>query len=137
MSIMYKLPAMLVSLRGIVAILLVGMLSACSDGSGVEIPTQKWQEAVIRVESHPSPPTAGMNEFVVIASGKRRRAVGDLVVSLRTDDHDAWIQAIQDGQLGIYRRAAEVNADKRSVLQVQIRRNGEESILRFPLTVAK
>jgi len=137
MSIINKLPAMQVKLHGIIAILLLGMLSACSDGASVEIPPQSWQGVVIRVESHPSPPSPGMNEFVVIATGKHRRPAGDLIVSLRTDDHDAWTQAIQDGQLGIYRRAAEVNADKRSVLQVQIRRNGEKSVLRFPLTVAK
>ena len=115
------------------ALLLLGTLSACGGEQGVDIPAQEWQGIEVSVESHPSPPTAGMNEFVVMATGEHHRPIGDLVVSLRTDDHDAWTQAIQDGQLGVYRRAAEVAPGTRDVLQVQIRRNGVESILRFPL----
>lgn len=118
------------------ALVLLGTLSACGGEQAADIPAQKWQGVDIRVESHPSPPRTGMNEFVVMATGKHSSPIYDLVVSLRTDDHDAWTQAIQDGQLGIYRRAAEVAPGTRSVLQVQIRRDGEESVLRFPLEVA-
>lgn len=114
------------------ALLMLGLLSAC-DGEAVDIPAQKWQGVEVSVESHPSPPTVGMNEFVVMATGEHHKPIGDLVVSLRTDDHDAWTQAIEDGQLGVYRRAAEVAPGTRDVLQVQIRYNGAESILRFPL----
>ena len=113
------------------------LLSACGGEPSVEIPAQKWQGAEISVESRPSPPQTGMNEFVVMATGEHHRPIGDLIVSLRTDDQDAWTQAIQDGQLGIYRRAAEVAPGSRSVLQVQIRHNGTESILRFPLNLAR
>lgn len=87
----------------------------------------------MRVESRPSPPRTGMNEFLVMTTGERGRPVYDLIVSLRTDDHDEWKQAIQDGQVGVYRRAAEVAPGIRSTLQVQIRRNDVESTLRFPL----
>jgi hypothetical protein len=64
------------------------------------------------------------------------RPASDLIVSLRTDDQDAWKQAIQDGQIGVYRRAVDVEPGTRSVLQVQIKRSGEEGVLRFPLNVA-
>jgi len=119
-----------------VALLLLGALSACSGDQAADIPTQKWQGVEVRVEVRPSPPRAGMSEFLVMATGERGRPVYDLIVSLRTDDQDAWTQAIQDGQVGVYRRAAEVGPGTRSVLQVQIKRNGEEGVLRFPLGFA-
>ena len=118
------------------ALLLLGVLAACSEEQAVDIPAQKWQGVEVRVEVRPSPPRAGMSEFLVMTTGERGRPVYDLIVSLRTDDQDVWKQAIQDGQVGVYRRAAEVGPGARSVLQVQVKRNGEESILRFPLNVA-
>mgnify|MGYP005815744943 CR=1 FL=1 len=109
------------------------ILSACGGEQASTLPPQKWQALDVRVESRPNPPRVGMNEFLVMVTGERGRPAHDLVVSLRTDDHDVWTQAIQDGQLGIYRRAVEVAPGVRSVLQVQVKRNGEEGILRFPL----
>lgn len=117
--------------------LLAGILAACSADTSMDAPAQKWQDMEIRVESRPSPPSTGMNEFLVIATAERGRPVYDLLVSLRTDDHDEWKQAIQDGQVGVYRRAAEVAPGTKSVLQLQIKRNGAEGILRFPLNLAR
>ena len=117
----------------VIALVLLGVLSACGGDQAGDIPSQTWEGVEVSVESHPSPPSEGMNEFVVMATGEHHRPIGDLIVSLRTDDRDAWTQAIQDGQLGIYRRAAEVGPGTRAILQVQIKRNGEESVLRFPL----
>jgi hypothetical protein len=114
-------------------LLLLGALSACGGDQAADTPPQKWGEAMVRVESRPSPPRTGMNEFLVMVTGERGRPVYDLIVSLRTDDQDPWKQAIQDGQVGVYRRAVEVAPGTRSVLQVQMKRNNEESILRFPL----
>ena len=115
---------------------MLAALSACGGEQASNIPAQKWENMEVRVESRPSPPRMGMNEFLVMVTGERGRPAYDLIVSLRTDDHDEWRQAIQDGQLGIYRRAAEVAPGSRSVLQVQIKRKDEESILRFPLELA-
>ena len=119
------------------ALFVLGVLAACGGDHAMDIPAQKWRDVDIRVEVRPSPPRAGMSEFLVMTAGERGRPVYDLIVSLRTDDHDEWKQAIQDGQVGVYRRAVEVAPGTRSVLQVQIKRNGEESILRFPLNVAR
>lgn len=112
---------------------LLGMLSACGGRQDADAPPQMLGDVEVRVESRPSPPRTGMNEFLVMVTGGRGKPISDLVVSLRTDDQDAWRQAIQDGQVGVYRRAAAVAPGTRSVLQVQIRRNGTESVLRFPL----
>ena len=115
--------------------LILVILSACGGDKLAEIPAQKWQGVEVRVEVRPNPPRAGMNEFLVMATGERGRPAYDLIVSIRTDDRDEWKQAIEDGQVGVYRRAAEVEPGARSVLQVQVKRNGEESILRFPLNL--
>ncbi len=96
---------------------------------------QNWQGMEVRVETRPSPPRIGMNESLILVTGEHHRPIYDLMVSLRTSDQDPWKQAIQDGQVGVYRRAVEVAPGTRSVLQVQIKRNGTESILRFPLNL--
>lgn len=117
-------------------VLIVG-LTACGGDPSQDAPVQKWQGMEVRVESRPSPPSPGMNEFLVMTTGEHGRPVYDMIVSLRTDDHDEWKQAIQDGQVGVYRRAADVEPGTRAVLQVQIKHNGTESILRFPLNLAR
>lgn len=119
--------------RSIVLFGVLGMLSACGGRQAADAPPQMWGDVEVRVESRPSPPRKGMNEFLVMVTGERSKPISNLVVSLRTDDQDTWRQAIQDGQVGVYRRAAEVGPGTRSVLQVQIKRDGSESVLRFPL----
>lgn len=116
--------------------LCMSALAACGGGATPDIPAQRWRDVEVRVESRPSPPTAGMNEFLVIITGEHDRPVYDVMVSLRTAEQDEWVQAIQDGQVGVYRRAARVARGERSVLQVQIKRKDSESVLRFPLQLA-
>lgn len=117
---------------GLVALLL---LAACDGGNSVpDMQPQMWEGAEVRVESRPSPPRAGINEFLVIVTGERG-PVHDIMVSVRTDDHDQWVQAIQDGEVGVYRRAATVGSGTRSVLQVQLKRHGTEEVLLFPLKI--
>ncbi|MEJ1958778.1 MAG: hypothetical protein WDM70_04440 [Nitrosomonadales bacterium] len=76
-----------------------------------------------------------MSEFLVMTTGENGRPVYDLIVSLcvRTIQ-DEWKQAITRRA---YRRAAEVGPGRRSVLQVQLKRKGEESILRFPIDLTR
>lgn len=112
---------------------LLALLAACGADQAADIPAQKWQGLEVRVESRPSPPRAGMNEVLVIATDRRGRPGYDLIVSLRTSDDDPWKQAIEDGQVGVYRRAVMVEPGTRSVLQVQIRRNDATNVLYFPL----
>lgn len=111
------------------------LLSACGGDRVADTQPQKWQDAEVRVESRPSPPRPGVNEFLVIVTSERG-PVHDIMVSVRTDDQDQWIQAIQDGEVGVYRRAAKVAPGTRSVLQVQIKRNGAEGVLHFPLNLS-
>lgn len=123
-------------LRRMFGVLAAAMLAGCSAGQQAEaIPAQKWQNLEVRVESRPSPPRPGMNEFLVMVTDSRGRPGYDLVVSLRTSDQDEWKQAIEDGQVGVYRRAVRVGPDARSALQVQLRRGDAGDVLYFPLKV--
>ncbi|OIR18270.1 hypothetical protein GALL_15980 [mine drainage metagenome] len=113
-------------------------LVACSDdGKQLSIAPQHWKEADIRIETHPNPPLAGMSEIVVIVTGPRGRPVQDLTVSLRGNDSMQWVQAIQDGNIGVYRRAIDIGEGESIALQVQLQQGVDKTVLLFPLKLAK
>lgn len=74
-----------------------------------------------------------MNEFLVIATRGRAKPAHDLIVSLSINDTESWQQAIQDGHVGVYRRAIAVPDPVNDVLFVRIEHDNREGILRFPL----
>ena len=112
------------------------MLSACGEGADADIPVQKWQNLVVQVETRPSPPETGMDEILVVVTDEHGRPGNGLVVSLRSSDQDRWVQAIEDGGLGVYRRAVELAPGERSVLQVQLKNKDTKGPLRFPLKIS-
>lgn len=103
-----------------------------------QIPAQKWEDIVIKVESQPAPVVVGMNEFLILATLERGKPVHELVIALRGGDAEPWQQAIQDGFSGVYRKAVIVppGVDE---LQVQVRRKRTENevVLYFPMFSAK
>jgi hypothetical protein len=111
------------------------LLSAGGCGEAADIPSQHWQDMTIHVESRPSPPRPGMNEFLVIATDTNGKPGYDLFILLRASDQDRWTEAIEDGQEGVYRRAVKVEPGRHPELQVKIRRDNEGTILHFPLRV--
>lgn len=113
--------------------LLLAAVAGCGGERAADAPQQKWRDLDVSVESRPSPPRAGMNEFLVMVTDARGRPAYNLVVSLRTSNQEPWKQAIEDGQVGVYRRAVKLEPSANSVLQVQIRRKDEEDVLLFPL----
>lgn len=108
-------------------------LAACSEDNAADAPAQKWRDMFVRIESRPSPPRVGMDEFLVMVTDGRGRPAYNLVVSLRANDQEPWKQGIEDGQMGVYRRAVKVELTGRPILQVQIRHNGATDVLYFPL----
>lgn len=116
----------------------VTMLVACGEEKGaLTIPVQHWNETDIRIETHPNPPVAGMSEIVAIVTGPHGRPISDLTLSLRSNDAMPWVQAIQDGFIGVYRRAVDIGDAEESVLQVRLQRGAEQKVLFFPLKLTK
>jgi hypothetical protein len=112
-------------------------IAACNDRSdAISIPPQYWNEMVVRIETHPSPPLPGMSEIVVIVTGSHGRPSGNLIVSLRGNDSNPWIQAIQDGFIGVYRRAVDIGDNSPATVQVRIQNGDEQKVLRFPIKLA-
>ena len=68
--------------KKILAILLLAFwlqwLAACNDGAEpLSIPAQHWKDMVVRIETHPNPPLAGMSEIVVIVTGPHGKPAGE------------------------------------------------------------
>ncbi len=118
-------------------VLLAVILSGCSaEPEAISAPI-KWKEAIIELESHPSPVVAGMNEFMVLATEERGRPVRDLVISLKAGNGQ-WRQAIQDGHSGVYRRALAVPAGSVEIeLKVRRKRTQDQAVLVFPIERVK
>ena len=94
---------------------------------------QRWQDMEVHIETRPTPPRPGMAEILAIATRTGGKPAYDLIISLRTSDTDPWVQAIQDGHLGVYRRAAKLDVGERATLQIKIQYGKEETVLHFPL----
>ncbi len=116
-------------------VLLMVMLQACAGEGVVVLGPQQWQDLEFRVEVHPSPPSVGMTEFIVIVSREVYKPGVGLVVEIRVGEKTQWRQAIQDGYTGVYRRAAYVTDPQTQSLLVQVRRVNKdgETLLSFPL----
>ena len=109
-------------------------LALCGCGTATQdTPTETWRDLQIHVESRSYGPVSGMKELLVFVNRNGALPAWDCRVDLRTSDADPWVQAIEDGRVGVYRRAARVDAGEHSVLQVWIRAEGSETVLHIPL----
>jgi hypothetical protein len=109
-------------------------LALCGCGGGTQdSEAQNWRDLQIHVESRSYGPVSAMKELLVYINRNGALPAWDCRVDLRTSDADPWVQAIEDGRVGVYRRAAKVDAREHSVLQVWIRAEGSDTVLRFPL----
>jgi len=123
--------------NGLTALCALLVLTACgSNDHAMAIPVQHWQDMDVRIEPHPNPPVAGISEMVVIITGPRGIPVHDLIVSLQGDESIPWVQAIQDGYVGAYRRAVDLGSTSPASLHVHLQRGNEQKILEFRLPLA-
>jgi len=122
-------------LNYLLILLMAVVLAGCSDSPMVVLGPQQWEDLEFRVEVHPSPPSVGMTEFIVIASRDVYKPGVGLVVDIRVDETGKWRQAIQDGFTGVYRRAVFIRDPKTQSLHVNVRRstNDDKVSLSFPL----
>jgi hypothetical protein len=109
-------------------------LSGCSADTQVS-PDENWRDLQIHVEARSYAPIPAMKELLVFVNRDRGLPAWDCRVDVRTSDADPWKQAIEDGRVGVYRRATRVDAAEHSVVQVWIHAEGNATVLRFPLNV--
>ena len=114
-------------------VMLALSLAGCGAASQ-ETATEQWRDLKVHVESRSYGPMPGLRELLVFVDRPGSRPGWDCRVDLRTSAADPWVQAIEDGRVGVYRRAAKVDTGEHSVLQVRIRAEGDETVLRFPLS---
>ncbi len=115
---------------------LCAALLACSGTDTGTLPVQHWKNVEFIVETRPSPLRIGANEFIVRALNRDGSSAHKLVIYIRLSDSRPWQQAIQDGQLGIYRRGLILaTGEDVDSLSMRILRGDEEGIITFPLEV--
>lgn len=119
--------------HGALAVLCL-LLTAC--GAESRLPTQVWQDVTVGLETRPAPVVQGMNEFLVSAVRASGAAEYNLLVFIRMDEEQPWVQAIQDGHTGVFRRAVAVRGAAPHVLRVRLVREGQEVVLGFELPAA-
>jgi hypothetical protein len=118
------------------ALLGAGLLDGCgSSDDRSRIGARKWGSVDVAVEVRPSPPRPGHNEVVVIVSAEHHRPVYDAIVALRAQPSEPWVQAIEDGHVGVYRRAVVFGPGTAASLQVRLQRAGEQAVLEFPIAM--
>ena len=119
------------------------LLAACT----TDIPTsksQQWGDYSVRLESRPPIIEKGMMEFLTLVNYKEKLRGWDLIVYYRMGPTGRWVQAIQDGHTGVYRRAMMVRDPKTDILYVHMKKNQtteeqakkakrKETIMQFPL----
>jgi hypothetical protein len=108
--------------------LILGGCGAATEDS----PTESWRDLKIHVESRSYGAVPGIRELLVFVNRGAELPAWDCRIDLRTSDADSWKQAIEDGRVGVYRRAAQVDQEH-AVLQVRIRAEGSETVLHIPL----
>lgn len=111
------------------------LFTACGGEAPVKYGPKTWKDINFIVETRPSPLRPGMNEFLIVATNKDRSHAHLLIVSVRTSPADEWRQAIQDGHVGVYRKAAKVRDPAKDILYVQVKdkRDGSVGELAFAL----
>ncbi len=106
-------------------------VSGCG-GATRDSASVNWRDLQVHVESRSYGPTPELQELLVFVNRNGSLPAWDCRVDLRTSDADPWKQAIEDGHVGVYRRAVKVDGEH-SVLQVRIHTEDNETVLRFPL----
>lgn len=126
-----------------ISLFLLSVLSACT-GEIPSSPTKEWGKYSIRLESRPPVMEKGMMELLTLVDYEKKLRGWDLIVYYRMGPTGRWIQAIQDGHTGVYRRAMNVTDPETDVLHVHVKRTQtaekrkekaprEEAVFEFPL----
>jgi len=132
------LPALLPAPLSTLLPALLAALCAAGCGSASDsyvVGSAKWRGFDVAVESRPAPPRQGKNEVVVIVTGEHQRPVFDAQVWVRAQAAADWVQAIEDGHVGVYRRAVDFGRSQRTDIEVRLQRGSDEGVLAFPVSI--
>ncbi len=127
-------------LKQLLIVVLGLSLLACIGKDG-QLPPQYWQGIEFGVETRPSPARLGINEVLVVATRPQRQPEFNLLVSISMNKNGPWVQSIQDGHTGIFRRGLAMRELGPQNLWVRIQRvgdgagTGEQTVLSFPFVV--
>ena len=117
----------------VLILLTISLLIAGCAENAQRLPTQTWENLYVTIETRPPTVQKGMNEFLVIVNEDQKRVANDLIVTLQIKGQTKRHQAIQDGHVGVYRRAVNVINPDTDVLLVEIQREDETGFLEFRL----
>ena len=121
-------------MKVIFGFLVLIMVSCNSDLPQSE--TIDWEDLSFHIETRPPFVSKGMIEILLVANRGEHKRAFDLLVSYRIGQQGKWVQAIQDGHTGVYRRALNVVSPETDILNVHVKYNNKEKILEFPLAYA-
>ena len=112
-------------------------LAGCGAGPDTYVVgTRQIGSMTVIIDSRPSPPRAGHNELVVsVTEGDLHRPVYDAKVDVRALAGAPWIQAIEDGHVGVYRRAVDFGPGGETLIDVDIDRQGHHDEISLPIHV--
>jgi hypothetical protein len=124
-------------LKALVVWVVLTAINGCGKGDAYILVPQQWDDVEFVVEIRPGAPRVGMNEFVVIATHSSGVPGYQYVLSIKMNSDERWVQMIQDGHSGVYRRAIAVKDPANGILNVQIRYQKDKdknTNLDFPLS---
>jgi hypothetical protein len=121
--------------RALAGALLLGLGGCGASDDAYVVGNARWNDIDVAVESRPAPPRAGNNEVVVVLTGTRHQPVYDALVSVRAQAGAPWVQAIEDGHVGVYRRAVNFGAGSQATIEVQLQRGEARDTLTFPVAM--
>ena len=113
-------------MKNLIAVLFLSLLVAACTGDVPRSEVKQWKEYTFYLESRPPVIIKGMNELLFLGNYKQKGRAHSLIVNFRMGPEGKWIQAMQDGHTGVYRRAMMVNDPETDVLYVHVKEKGDE-----------
>jgi len=113
-------------MKKIFAVITICLLIVSCGGDVPKSDVKQWKDYDFHVESRPPIVEVGMNELLFLGNYKKRGRADSLIVYYRMGEDGKWVQAMQDGLTGVYRRAMMVKDPTSDVLHVHVREKGEE-----------
>ena len=130
-------------MKNIFVILFIALLLGGCTGEIPSSEEKQWKDYTVHIESRPPVIVEGMNELLLLANYKVKGRAHNLIVYFRMGPQGKWVQAMQDGHTGVYRRALRVEDPETDVLYVHLKEKDpeikvdREVLFTFPLNYSQ